>query len=38
VSLGGPSGLAELEGRATKLIADLLWWTAAAKTARNSAP
>jgi hypothetical protein len=32
------AGLAELEGPATKLIDDLLWWTAALKTARDSAP
>jgi NAD(P)H-dependent FMN reductase len=32
------AGLAELEGPAAKLIDDLLWWTAALKTARESAP
>jgi len=32
------AGLAELEGPAKKLIDDLLWWTAALKTARDSAP
>ena len=32
------AGLAELEGPATKLIDDLLWWTAALKTARQGAP
>ena len=31
------AGLAELEGSAGKLIDDLLWWTAALKTARLSA-
>ncbi len=30
------AGLAELEAPATKLIDDLLWWTAALKTARAS--
>jgi NAD(P)H-dependent FMN reductase len=32
------AGLAELEGPAAKLIDDLLWWTAALKTARAGAP
>jgi NAD(P)H-dependent FMN reductase len=32
------AGLAELDGPATRLIEDLLWWTAALKTARDSAP
>ncbi len=32
------AGLAELEKPAAKLIDDLLWWTAALKTARDSAP
>jgi NAD(P)H-dependent FMN reductase len=32
------AGLAELAGPAAKLIDDLLWWTAALKTARASAP
>ena len=31
------TGFAELEGSAGKLIDDLLWWTAALKTARASA-
>jgi NAD(P)H-dependent FMN reductase len=31
------AGLAELDARATALIDDLLWWTAALKTARASA-
>ena len=31
------AGLAELEASAGTLIADLLWWTAALKTARASA-
>jgi hypothetical protein len=31
------AGLAELEARAGALIDDLLWWTAALKTARASA-
>ena len=30
------AGLAELEGPARKLIDDLLWWTAALRTARAS--
>jgi NAD(P)H-dependent FMN reductase len=32
------AGLADLEGPAAKLIDDLLWWTAALKTARDRAP
>jgi NAD(P)H-dependent FMN reductase len=32
------AGLAELEAPAAKLIDDLLWWTAALKTARQGAP
>jgi NAD(P)H-dependent FMN reductase len=31
------AGLAELEGSAKKMIDDLLWWTAALKTARDGA-
>ena len=32
------AGLAELEASAARLIDDLLWWTAALKAARDSAP